>query len=597
MKPYILFFILLFAFLPFVAYAQSATIAPAVQGAMSRAAEGERIECILLLREQADLSAAAALGTKAEKGNYVFERLQSVALRTQADLLLSLDALEEPQQQERQPFYVVNAVYARLRAADILYLQQTRLDLARILPCLPIQAHFPDARHTTTAAIRNLDTLTWGIDRIQAQALWSLGVAGAGVVIGGQDTGYDWLHPAISDQYRGKQAGGVDHNYHWHDAIHGRHALNEDSLNPCGFNAQQPCDDGSHGTHTMGTMLGKKDPTNKHIGVAPAATWIGCRNMERGWGTPQTYTECFEWFLAPTNLQNANPRPELAPHVINNSWGCPAIEGCDTDNFELMRMAVANLRAAGVVVVVSAGNDGPDCATIANPAAIYGESFTVGATDAADTVIFFSSRGVVEADGSLRIKPNIVAPGVNVLSCTPNGGYSSSSGTSMAGPHVAGLVALLISAEPTLAGNVDRIEELIEKTAVPLISTQICGSISPLALPNPISGYGRVDAMRALTVLRPDLVLESPESVENLRLFPNPARNTTRLVLPFDADEQTIIQIFNPLGQLMQQVQPAPFSRIIDLELGKLPQGAYYLSVQRTGEKKPYSRLFLKREG
>ena len=169
--------------------------------------------------------------------------------------------------------------------------------------------------------------------------------------IGGQDTGYDWIHPALQNSYRGTRAGvGADHNYNWHDAIHAQHPLNSDAFNPCGYDVTEPCDDGSHGTHTMGTMTGSKDADGMHIGIAPQAKWIGCRNMERGWGSPQSYIECFEWFLAPTNLQNQNANPDFAPHVINNSWGCPTVEGCNSDNFELMRIAVSNLRAAGVVV-------------------------------------------------------------------------------------------------------------------------------------------------------------------------------------------------------------------------------------------------------
>jgi serine protease AprX len=83
------------------------------------------------------------------------------------------------------------------------------------------------------------------------------------------------------------------------------------------------------------------------IGVAPEAKWIGCRNMEEGDGTPSTYIECFQWFLAPTNLSNLLPDPTQAPHVINNSWGCPVSEGCNTGNFMAMELAVNALKSAG----------------------------------------------------------------------------------------------------------------------------------------------------------------------------------------------------------------------------------------------------------
>ena len=100
--------------------------------------------------------------------------------------------------------------------------------------------------------------------------------------------------------------------------------------------------------------------------------------MERGYGTPVTYLECFEWFLAPTDGNGLDPRPELAPHVINNSWVCPPSEGCDPDS---LRTIVENTRAAGIVVVASAGNSGSECGSVEYPPAIYAAAFSVGATD------------------------------------------------------------------------------------------------------------------------------------------------------------------------------------------------------------------------
>lgn len=170
----------------------------------------------------------------------------------------------------------------------------------------------------------------------------------------------------------------------------------------------------------MGTMVGDDGGTNQ-IGMAPGARWIGCRNMNEGMGSPASYAECYQWFIAPTDLADNNPDPAKAPDVINNSWGCTPGEGCTYP--EILRQVVQNVRAAGILTVHSAGNEGPDCSTVGEPAGIYGESFSIGATDADDQIADFSSRGPVTVDGSGRLKPNVTAPGVDIRSSVPGSGY------------------------------------------------------------------------------------------------------------------------------------------------------------------------------
>ena len=119
----------------------------------------------------------------------------------------------------------------------------------------------------------------------------------------------------------------------------------------------------------------------------------------------------------------SDPRPDLAPDVINNSWGCPKSEGCTEPN--VLLAAVQNVRAAGILTVHSAGNSGPTCSTVNAPAAIYAEVFSVGATTNMDTLASFSSRGPVTVDDSNRLKPDISAPGVSIRSCYKDGTYGS----------------------------------------------------------------------------------------------------------------------------------------------------------------------------
>jgi len=186
--------------------------------------------------------------------------------------------------------------------------------------------------------------------------------------------------------------------------------------------------------------------------------------------------------------------PKRAADVLNNSWGCPELEGCDPN---ALLYAANHLRDAGIFVVVSTGNDGPNCATVNAPLSLYDSVFSVGALDQAGNIAFFSSRGPVTADGSGRMKPDIAAPGVDVLSSVPGGGYATESGTSMAGPHVVGAVALLWSAEPSLIGDIDRTEQLLTQNADPYTGDTSVGCFQGNT-PNTAYGYGDLDVYKAV---------------------------------------------------------------------------------------------------
>ncbi len=472
------------------------------------AAEDGETEILVFMREQADLREAATLESKSAKGAYVYEALTSIAESTQKPVRAALDSLGVAY----QPYWVVNALWVR---GDLHIIQEIaqRPDVAHVYANPQVQLSLPEQADAPAGPL-SPEAIEWNITKINADDVWGAGFTGQGVVIGGQDTGYDWDHPAIKDQYRGWNGATADHNYNWHDST--------------GGSPNTPADPHGHGTHTMGTMAGDDGGSNQ-IGVAPGARWIGCRNMDSGGnGTPTTYIECYQWFVAPTDLSGNNPNPAMAPDVINNSWGCPASEGC-TDPGVLLA-AVQNLRAAGIVTAHSAGNSGSSCSTISTPAAIYAESFTVGATNSSDTIASFSSRGPVTVDGSNRWKPNISAPGVSIRSCTSGGGYASWQGTSMAAPHIAGVVALLISAKPALAGQVDVLETLIEETALALYTTQGCGGDTPASHPNHTYGWGRVDAWAAFTSIEPDFELAVKKIVSPIMVAPGDTLTYTLIV-------------------------------------------------------------------
>jgi subtilisin family serine protease len=316
---------------------------------------------------------------------------------------------------------------------------------------------------------------------IGASLLWDQGVLGQGTVVGIADTGISWQHEDIRARYRGVSGESVSHDYNWHDAIH-----NASPGNLCGSNTTAPCDDNGHGTAVTSLAVGEGG-----LGVAPSARWIGCRNMNANVGSPATYAECFQFFLAPTDRNGMNPRPDLAPHVVNNSWGCPPFEGC-TDP-DVLRAVVESVQAAGIAVVVAAGNEGPGCGSVATVPSFYEASFSIGATTNSDGIASFSSRGPVTIDGSNRLKPDMTAPGVSVLASVSGGGRAQISGTSAASPHVAGAIALLWSALPLLNGNVPATRLLLQSTAEPLLSQQCGGAL----FPNPVFGWGRLDVYAA----------------------------------------------------------------------------------------------------
>jgi subtilisin family serine protease len=540
---------------------------------------GKKTEAIVMMSEQADLSFADFLPTKEEKGEYVFQRLSEVAARTQAPILHLL----AQRQKSATPLYIVNALYvAEMDQATALFLAQ-QPSVALLMPNPQVYNDLPRGE-VKTVVLRRAG-VEWGVDKIQAPKVWALGFTGQGVIIGGQDTGYSWDHPAIAKKYRGTTTNKpVAHNYNWYDAVSKSSPLNKDTVNPCGFRSQVPCDDNSHGTHTMGTMVGD-DGQGNQIGVAPSAKWIGCRNMDRGWGSPFTYLGCFQWFLAPTDITGKGPNPKLAPHVINNSWGCPPEEGCNASNFNLIETAVNNLKKAGVVVVVSAGNAGRQCNTINDVPAEIPASFSVGATQITDSIASFSSRGGGVWNGKIIQKPEVSAPGVNVRSSVPGGGYASYSGTSMAGPHTAGAVALMISANPRLAGQVDLIESILERTATPLKSAQKCSVFRGDSIPNAVYGYGRINVYAAVQEAVKTTGLPNVEDSKLLtRAYPNPTQEQFTL----EVAEITVagyLELFDLTGKLLKrQAVAAGRNQLIEVKMTDIPRGLYLYRLQ-SGEK------------
>ena len=321
---------------------------------MEHTANGQQAEFFVVLADQADLSHADSLQTKVEKGRYVYNTLLNMSHSTQGPILQWLREREL----EHRSFYIVNAILVK-GTREIAEALAARPDVARVEGNPLIHNNLPQPGPTveTPPHLQRPATIEPGIVYTHAPDVWALGFTGQEIVVGSADSGVRWTHNALKPHYRGWDGQNADHDYNWHDAIH-------DSVgNPCGNDSLFPCDDDSHGSHTTGTMIGDDGKRNQ-IGMAPGAKWIGCRNMDQGNGTPARYIECMEWFLAPYPIGGGQGDPTKAPDITNNSWVCLPAEGCSPDT---LQAAVEAQAAAGIMMVVGAGNDGSNCSTVFTP--------------------------------------------------------------------------------------------------------------------------------------------------------------------------------------------------------------------------------------
>ncbi|MEU1239214.1 S8 family serine peptidase [Micromonospora parva] len=431
---------------------------------------GERL--FVVLRAQADLSDLPA-GAPGQAGRdaraaEVYRRLVTTAERSQGDLLREVNRLRL----DPVSYYLVNAVEVDGGPAVRAWLAG-RPEVARVLVSQRLRP-LPAPAGQSRGDVPRPTAPEWNIRQIGADRVWSqLGVTGTGIVVGSSDSGVDGSHPALSAGFRGGDDSWYDP---WDDT-------------------RSPTDQGGHGTHTVGSAVGRDG-----IGVAPDAKWVGCVNLDRNLGNPAHYLDCLQFMLAPFPAGGdpfTDGRPERAPQVLTNSWGCPPIEGCDQ---RVLRPATAALDAAGIFVVAAAGNTGPWCASIDDPPAPYPDVLTVGAVDAQRRVAEFSSRGPVPGGSG---KPDVLAPGVGVVSAMPGGTYAALDGTSMATPQVAGVVALMWSANPALVGDVDRTRQILRDTATAATPTYRSDSPSDACGgPSNVTGAGQVDAYAAVRAAR-----------------------------------------------------------------------------------------------
>lgn len=413
--------------------------------ALQNSSNDEYVKGIIFLRDQVDVlkldeELYKQKATPSHRAETVITALQNKASGTQRNLIKYLESKSVDRAVYTfKPFWIINAIAVEAKKSVFEELGSSMELVAMDLDVptyLDKPLNFRDAPES-----EGKEAVEPGVKIINAHLLWQMGITGAGTIVMGEDTGVRHTHVALAARWRGNFA-----------------PANQAWLDP-GAGTTTPSDCDGHGTHTMGTMVGRS-AAGDTVGVAPDAQWMAAKTICTG-NSVTNHITAFQWAMDP----DGNPATTSdMPASINNSWYEPATVNQCAGEFVQLFNAV---EAAGIAICFSAGNSGPNPSTITMPknintndvnvfamAAIDGAAWLGGSTN---PIASFSSRGpsTCGGSGSLLIKPEVSAPGVGVRSSYGSGdnSYSSLDGTSMASPHVAGAVALLKSAFPNLTGH------------------------------------------------------------------------------------------------------------------------------------------------
>ncbi len=430
----------------------------------------EFVSVIVTLKDQANLDTVVGLN-RAERNLGTVRLLQDKAIISQRSIRQLLETRRaQGQITQITYFWIFNGMAVTATPAVVQELA-ARSDVLRITPDETIPA--PPLSPAGPGQIDSFASQP-NLDLINVPALWDLGYQGQGIVVANTDTGVDVTHPDLGPKWRG----GTNS---WFDP-YGQHPTTPTDL--AGSSS-------GHGTQTMGVMVGGQH-SGVAFGVAPAAKWIAVKIFrDNGSATTTGIHAGLQWLLDP----DGNPGTADAPHVVNNSW--TAALGCNLE----FQADLQALRAAGILPIFAAGNFGPTAASSASPAN-YPEAFAVGAISNSNIIKSDSSRGPSACDGT--IFPEVVAPGVSIHTTDRFGFYTNASGTSIATPHIAGGLALLLNAYSPL--SVAEQENLLLNSAVDLGASG----------PDNTYGQGRVDILAALQSISADLSITQTVSAGSI---------------------------------------------------------------------------------
>lgn len=363
-------------------------------------------------------------------------------------------------------FYITNRISVKGASMALIDALRQRSDIVEIREPRIITIGETAAEEET----RSLKVLEWGVSQINAPQAWEKGFTGEGIIVSSIDTGVRYTHEALASGWLGEA-------YGWFDPYTG---------------TPTPNDQSGHGTHTMGSIAGRNG-----TGVAPGATWTSCKGCDsQGQCFEEGLIGCGQWTLCPTLADGTGLDCDKRPDLSSNSWG-----GGNEDTF--YNDIIDSWNEAGIIPVFAIGNSGPGCRTANSPGDQPGV-ISVGATSQDDTIAIFSSHG--PSASAMRIKPEVAAPGNNIRSAGISGdrAYAILSGTSMACPHVAGSVALLLQKNPALTTD-DLTKALGDSALKPELSNVVCtgGGVDPTnPWPNNSFGNGRIDIDAALALAK-----------------------------------------------------------------------------------------------
>ena len=405
----------------------------------------------------------------------ILKQKRIIASISQKSLTNQINALRKKTSDIKkiESLWINNSMIITARTSFIRSLAQ-RDDLERLDLDSEIKLFDPVVRPLEKGL--NTEDFTYGLKKIQAEKVWNeLGINGTGVTVGVLDTGIDTEH----------------------ETLVGRTIATKDFVSE--YEDNTPNDGHGHGTHCSGT-IGGTNAGGKHIGVAPGVNFIVAKIFgDSGSTSVSAIMNGMQWITDP----DGDPETDDFPRIVSNSWGGPLSNRWQN--------IIDTWRSVGIIPVFAAGNSGPGAGTIGAPGA-YPEVISIGATDSQDKVAYFSSRGPVNYNGATYIKPDVSAPGVDVYSAKPGGGFQNMSGTSMATPHVAGVVALMLQADPEI--EADRVRNILEEAALELGAPGKDGDY----------GSGRVNAFDAVQLVltggKISVSINSGDQEASIRVMP-----------------------------------------------------------------------------